>query len=549
MGFRDYLAVLWRRKVVASLALVLVFATAVVLSVRQTPIYEASARLIIEPSQSVFQGNSTSYIDPARIETEIQVVQSEPVAAKVRGRLGSAPGVSASIVGTTAVINISARDTSARRAAAIANAYAETYIEYRRERVVENLATATRELQAKLDEIDKQIAEADERAAALPPRPDRIPVQTPEQQALRNQRAAFKEKLDEIDVESATPNGGALLATRASAPTSPVLPQTTRNAGLGLLAGAVLGIALAFVAEQLDDSIKTRDDVERVDPDLPVLGVIPRVPGWRSAAEARLVTQADPKSVTSEAYRALRTSIRFFGVDRTLRTIQITSPSAGEGKTTTTANLAVTLSQTGQRVVIVSCDLRRPRAHDFFGLSNRVGLTSVLLGVVPLPAALQRVPGEERLAVLPSGPLPPNPSELLSSARTAELLAALASQFDTVLVDCPPVLPVTDAAVLSGRVDGTLVVVSARSTHRKALRRALEALRQVGAPVIGTVLNGAAPEGGYAYQYGTYQPDRRSRTSAPSNGNGKVASEERKEPTRGEPAPQTEPEPPRSSLS
>ena len=520
MGFREYLAVLWRRKLVAALALVLVFGTAIGLSARQTPIYESSARLIIEPSQSIFQGGGSNYIDPARIETEIQVIQSEPVAGKVRERLGSAPGVSASVVGTTAVIDVAARHTAAPRAAVIANTYAEAYIDYRRERIVESLAAATKELQAKIDELDKQIAAADARAASLPPRADRAPNQIPEQETLRNQRAAFKERLDEIDVESATPNGGALLATRASAATSPVLPQTTRNAALGLLVGAILGVALAFAAEQLDDSIKSRDDVERVDPELPVLGVIPRVPGWKGSAETRLVTQADPKSVASEAYRALRTSIRFFGVDRALRVIQITSPSAGEGKTTTTANLAVALSQAGHQVVIVSCDLRRPRAHDFFGLSNRVGLTSVLVGVVPLPAALQRVPGKERLAVLASGPLPPNPSELLSSVRTAEVLTALASQFDTVLVDCPPVLPVTDAAVLSARVDGTLLVVSARSTTRKELRRALDGLRQVGAPLIGTVLNGAAPEGRYAYEYGAYEPDRRPKAAEPSNGNG-----------------------------
>jgi Mrp family chromosome partitioning ATPase len=175
--------------------------------------------------------------------------------------------------------------------------------------------------------------------------------------------------------------------------------------------------------------------------------------------------------------------------------------------------------------------------------------------VAPLAAALQRVPGEDRLAVLSSGPLPPNPSELLSSSRTTELLAALASQFDTVLVDCPPVLPVTDAAVLSGRVDGTLIVVSARATTRKDLRRAVSALRQVGAPLIGTVLNGSAPEGRYAYQYGAYQPERRPKVAAAGNGNGnrngngKLTAKDGREGKGKRPAPTGETRPPRSSAS
>jgi capsular exopolysaccharide synthesis family protein len=196
------------------------------------------------------------------------------------------------------------------------------------------------------------------------------------------------------------------------------------------------------------------------------------------------------------------------GLDRPMRTIQITSSNASEGKTTTLTNLGVVLARAGQRVILVCCDLRRPRLNTFFGLPNTVGFTSVLLGDTPLSAAMQQVPGEQRLLLLSSGPLPPNPSELLSSKRTTELLAALQANCDVVLIDSPPVLPVTDAAVLAGRVDATLLVATARTTTLRELTRAAEILRQVDAPLIGTVLNGITDEEGYGYSY-SYEYYRR----------------------------------------
>jgi capsular exopolysaccharide synthesis family protein len=190
-----------------------------------------------------------------------------------------------------------------------------------------------------------------------------------------------------------------------------------------------------------------------------------------------------------------------------MRTLQVTSANAREGKTTTLANLAVALARSGQSVVVVCCDLRRPRVHEFFGLDNEIGFTSVLLGKVPLARAVQDVPAQTRLSLLASGPLPPNPSELLSSKRTVEVLGSLQAEFDIVLIDSPPVLPVTDALVLSGRVDATLLIGVAGATTRKEATRAVELLRQVDAPLVGSVLNGVDVEGGYGYndQYYRYE--------------------------------------------
>jgi non-specific protein-tyrosine kinase len=268
----------------------------------------------------------------------------------------------------------------------------------------------------------------------------------------------------------------------------------------------VLGAGGVLLFEHLDDSIKSKADIERVAPQLSVLGVIPIVAGWRNRAEPRVVANTEPTSPTAEAYRTLRTSVQFLGLDRPLRLLQVTSPVASEGKSTTLANLAVTLSQAGSRVIVVCCDLRRPRLHEFFNVPNDTGFTSVLLGQASLTAALQSAPGLPRVMVLASGPLPPNPSELLSSARTTELLKTLAMQSDIVLIDCPPVLPVTDAAVLAGKVDGTLVVASAGTTTAGDLTRTVQLLKQVDAPLLGVVLNGGSAETAYAYPYRAQAP-------------------------------------------
>jgi receptor protein-tyrosine kinase len=309
-------------------------------------------------------------------------------------------------------------------------------------------------------------------------------------------------------------------------PTAPVSPKPLRNGLLGLVAGLIFGTAVAFVSDYVDDSIKTKEDVERAVPGLPVLGMIPTVPGWRNVSDTRLVSLAEPQSPAAEAYRITRTAIQFLALDRPLRVLQVTSPRASEGKTTTMANLAVALARAGQSVLLASCDLRRPRIHAFFGLPNDIGFTSVLLGETTLTAALQQVPGEPRLHLLASGPIPPDPAEFLSSPRASAVLTSLHEHADIVLVDSPPVLPVTDAAVLSGVVDGTLVVAMAGSTARPQLARTVEMLRQVNAPLLGVILNATAAEDVYAYRYEYREnaeprrPGLRGRFGAPGNGSG-----------------------------
>jgi polysaccharide biosynthesis transport protein len=506
LELRDYLLILRRRRNVIALATLVVVAAALVGSFLQTPVYQGKAQILLQPrgNESPFDQQTGQRSDPTRaVQTEIEVLKSEPIRAEVTRQLGAAPKVSAAPVGETDVIEVKARHTKPREAAAIANAYANAYIGFRRQQAVDDVLAASTQIQREITNLQRQI--------------DAIRVPTvPERQALVEQQVVFKQRLSELQVDAALKTGGAQLVSPAPLPDSPIKPTPVRSGIVASAVGLIFGVGLAFLFEYLEDTIKGKDDLERATHGLPAVGLIPTVPGWKDRTRPVVVSLSDSKAAAAEAYRSLRTSIQFMGLDRPLRTIQVTSPSAGEGKTTTIANLAVALEQAGQRVVVVSCDLRRPRLHEFFGMTNGVGFTSVLLGEAPISGATQPVDGTDGLSVVVSGPVPPNPSELLAGRRTEEALAALRAQVDVVLIDSPPVLPVTDAAVLASRVDATLLVVAAGKTTRRDLHRAHEVLRQVNANLIGTVLNGVEGDSAYGYQYG-YEYT----SPAPEAGNGR----------------------------
>ena len=214
--------------------------------------------------------------------------------------------------------------------------------------------------------------------------------------------------------------------------------------------------------------------------------------------QLQLITLRDPRSQAAEAYRTLRTNIQFSSLDKPLHTLLITSTAPDEGKSTTAANLAVAIAQSEQRVILVDCDLRRPSLHELFGVANETGLTSTILAAedAPLPLQTTEVPG---LSLLTSGPLPPRPADILGSRRMEQTIARLRSEADVILFDTPPVVAVTDAAVLATRVDGVLLVLQAHKTSRDRARQAKQILEKVKANIIGVVLNGAEIEQGYGY--------------------------------------------------
>lgn len=500
---RDYLRVLRQRAWVVVIAVVVLVAAVLVLSLRQTKVYQASTEVLLrsDSTENLFDEQANAARTPAEMETEIKILTGEPIRSAVEEGLGYPIDVSADQVGQTDVIAVTAESTDPDQAAEAANTYVESYIDIRRQEAVDELLAASQQIQTKIDELQRELDPLSAQIAQVPedaPPDNNLTIQ---RDALLSQQNAFKLKLDELQVDTALKSGGAELVTPADVPTDPVRPTPVRNGLVALGMGLVLGVALAFAFEYLDDSVKSEDDLVKATGGVAVLGIVPTAE-HKDKAQPEVKAHNAPTSAVAEAYRALRTSVQFMGLDRPVRTLQVTSPISAEGKTTTVANLATVLAQAGQEVVVLDCDLRRPRIHTYFGLDNDMGFTSVLLGEVGLTAALQEVPGQKGLLLLASGPVPPNPAELLSSVRTRELLSALVARSGFVLVDSPPVLPVTDAVLVAARVEATLLVAKAGVTTRKRTQRAAAVLRQVDARLVGTVLNQAQGEGAYRYAYG-----------------------------------------------
>jgi len=509
LDVRRYLTALRRRRSLLVATVVGMVATVLVLSWTRPRVYEGEAHLLLQPRQteSLFSSDGGDRdIDPdLAIATEIQILKGDPVQAAVREKLGPVPEVRASRVADTFVVEVRARSRDPRRAASVADTYAETFVDLRRKQAAEDLLAAGRELTTKMSEVQAEIDQIDRRIAEAPP-PQRDTVSSrmdSRRNALTDQLALFQQRLDELEVQAALASGGAQIVARSPVPTSPVEPRPLRNAVVALFFSLLLGLTLVCLLEYLDDSVTNRDDLADVAPGLPVLGEIPLVRGWAKKRCGLILSFDEEARAAAEAYRSLRTSVQMLGVERPYRTIQFTSSVSAEGKSTTVGNLGVVLARAGQRVVIVDCDLRSPRQHEFFEIDNAVGFTSVLASGVRLEDALRPVAAaDRRLAVLPSGPIPPNPSEMLASKRTAELLYRLQEHFDVVLIDSPPVLPVTDAVALSTWVDAVVLVAAAGTTTRKPLRSAVDHLRQVGAPLVGVVLNQASLQLTYGYGYG-----------------------------------------------
>jgi non-specific protein-tyrosine kinase len=216
-----------------------------------------------------------------------------------------------------------------------------------------------------------------------------------------------------------------------------------------------------------------------------------------------LITLTHPRSPVTEAYRSLRTNLEFSSLDRPLRTMIVTSAAPEEGKSTTLANLAVTMAQAGKRVILVDADLRRPVQHTLFGLRDAPGLTNLVIDADATREPPLQPTGIANLQLLASGPLPPNPSELLGSRRMTEIIAGLAERAEVVLFDAPPVIAVTDAAVLASRVDGVLLVIYAGKTRREHVEKARALLDKVNARIVGTVLTNVRPDASLQYYYTT----------------------------------------------
>lgn len=332
-----------------------------------------------------------------------------------------------------------------------------------------------------------------------------VTVLDPAPEDARRIAQTYAEELQELVRELETPVGESTAPIRASVvdkasfSDAPVSPVPIRNLGLAAVLGLLLGFGLSVVRELLDTTLKSDVEASSIAKS-PVLGNI----AFDSATSKRpLVSVLDPHAPRAEAFRILRTNMQFVDVDSESKVYVVSSSLPGEGKTTTAVNLALTLAQAGERVLLIEADLRRPKIGALLDVDDAVGLTSVLVGKVGIDEAIQSTTGG--LDVMPSGAIPPNPAELLQSNAMSDTLSDLRKRYDLVLLDAPPLLPVTDAALLASHSDGALLIVRHGKTSRDQLAHAVERLEAVGARAIGVVVNMAPTRGrrtGYGYGYG-----------------------------------------------
>jgi capsular exopolysaccharide synthesis family protein len=292
------------------------------------------------------------------------------------------------------------------------------------------------------------------------------------------------------------------VVSAAELPSAPVSPQPVRNLAVALVLGVLAGLGLAGARRSLDTTVKTADQLEELSgtPSLGTVGFDSSVP------KGPLITRA-PHSPRAEAYRKIRTNMQFVDVDRSNRVILVTSALPKEGKSVTACNLAIAFAEAQKRVILIDADLRHPNIANYLGLPNGVGLTNVLVGDVGMDEAIQAW-GQQPFSVLASGPVPPNPSELLGSRRMRGILEELRERYDVVLIDAPPVLPVADATAAATACDGVLLVLRHGRTRQEQLRATLSTLRNVEIPILGAVLNFARSTKDRAYHYHYQYPTR-----------------------------------------
>ncbi len=324
-------------------------------------------------------------------------------------------------------------------------------------------------------------------------------------------------RMKELDLSAMLRVNNVRILDAAKIIRKPIKPKVGTNLGLAAVLGFIAGVGLAFLIEYQDRSIKGHADIERLG--LNFLGIIPTIPAGDPANPGvrDLYLQRQPKSTVAECCRTIRTNLLFLSPDRPVKRLVVTSAGPQEGKTTTLINIGVTLAGGGNKVLLVDTDMRRPRLHKSFGVSNESGLSNLIVGEGNLEAAIKstEVPG---LFLLPSGPVPPNPAELLHTARFAELAKKLGEEFDRVLFDSPPVGAVTDPLVLANQMEGTLLVAKMFRTNRDLVERAVKSLNDANANIMGAVLNDVDIEKreygyylGYYYSYGRYYGEGKGR--------------------------------------
>ncbi|MDW5611091.1 polysaccharide biosynthesis tyrosine autokinase [Mycolicibacterium sp. D5.8-2] len=448
MNLQDFVTLLRSRWVTVAATAMVVVLGAVAYTLLTTPLYQATTRLFVSTTNGAslsetYQGNRYSQ---ERVVSYAELVTGQTLAQRTidKLQLDMSAGqlqehIKASVKRDTVLINVQVLDDSPIEARDIANTLSDEFVVMVRE------------------------------------------LETPEDGSIPDSRVVVEQ--------------------RASIPESPVVPQPAKNIAIGLGVGVMLGVGLAVLRDLLDNTVKSREQLE----ELTNTGLVGSIPLDKERRKQASISFDRETSGIAEAFRKLRTNLQFLAVDNPPRVILVTSSMPSEGKSTTAINIALALAETDKSVVLVDGDLRRPSLHRYLDLVGTVGFSTVLSGAVALDDALQktRFPG---LTVLTSGAIPPNPSELLGSQSARKMLNELRAKFDYVIVDSTPLLAITDAAILAAGADGVLIMSRYGHTKREHLAHAVGSLENVGAPLLGAVFTMTPARGSaaYSYSYGYY---------------------------------------------
>jgi len=511
LDLRRQLAIALRSLPLLLASMVLGGGAALFASTVQPRVYEAQATLLVGGALSgatdyngllASQQLSATYASvattrPALVEV-IAELDLDTTPEELRKRVSAAAALDRTLV------TITVREGDPSKAADIANALAQQLIaaspglqgqqEDTQKAVEDDLRATQDQVQATQAEIQRLNALTQQTAAQQA-------TLTILESRLISLRATHADLLSFLSKNAANLLS---LVDPAVPPLEPVSPRPVLNLVLGTMSALLLAAAVVYLAAYLDDSVRTAEEVHEIT-GLPTLGVVSRIrtPN-RDVDFYKLVTLLHPRSAAAEAFRLLRTNIEFASIDAPVRSLVVTSAMPNEGKTVTAANLAIAFAQAGRRVLLIDADLRKPSVHRMFDFTNDHGLLTLLSSDAVSVDAIARPTDQQNLRVLTSGPLPPNPAELLGSRRMKTVFERLLHDADLLVFDCPPARIVADAMVVSSLVDGTLLVVDAKRSHRNSVRQGREALARAGANVLGVVLNRVQGEksGAYARYYG-----------------------------------------------
>lgn len=512
---RSYLGLVRHFAWLLILAIVLCGGAAYLVSIRSTPIYQAVTTVLINQAPSVNTNDYTAIVTSERLaQTYSQLMTKQPVLQGVLQRLNLSldpavlkKAITVQPVTNTTLIEVRVEDADPQRAAAIANALVEEFAAQNEALQASRYAESKASLLEQLNQMDTQIQAASQSLAKL----ENTPENQPERDRLEANLAQYRQtyayilqSYEQVRLAEAQSTSNVIQAEPATTPQKPVRPRTVVNTILGVVIGLLLALGGIFLVEALDDTLKNPEQVNR-ELGLPILGLI----AHHGNGDDSLVTQLEPRSLVAEAFRTLRSNIQFAQAaatsDQPLRTLLVTSPSPAEGKSTVAANLAVVLAQSGRKVALLDADLRRPRLHKILNLSNRNGISDLFVQeTINLDGTLAAAE-TQGLVVMTSGNTPPNPAELLGSEKMVEILNRVAEQAEMIILDSPPVMAVTDSAVLAQHVDGVLLVLKPYVTQMGAARQTVEQMQRAGARLLGVVLNQVDLKNSrYNYYYRSY---------------------------------------------